>query len=64
VVAYLVVAVVPIVVPGQDTALTIRNAVAGGRRGGVATAAGLVALLDAVTGAVLAAFGIRLAAER
>jgi len=41
VLAYLAVAVVLIVVPGQDTALTIRNSVAGGRRGGVATAAGV-----------------------
>ena len=30
-----------IVVPGQDTALTIRNALVGSRRGGVATAAGV-----------------------
>jgi threonine/homoserine/homoserine lactone efflux protein len=31
-----------IVTPGQDTALTIRNTLLGGRRGGVATAAGVV----------------------
>jgi len=41
VLAYLAVAVVLIVVPGQDTALTIRNSVGGGRRSGVATAAGV-----------------------
>jgi threonine/homoserine/homoserine lactone efflux protein len=39
--AFLGVSVVVIVVPGPDTALTIRNALAGGRRGGVATAAGV-----------------------
>jgi threonine/homoserine/homoserine lactone efflux protein len=41
VLAYLAVAIVLIVVPGQDTALTIRNTLAGGRRGGVRTAAGV-----------------------
>jgi threonine/homoserine/homoserine lactone efflux protein len=39
--AFLGVSVVVIVVPGPDTALTIRNALAGGRRDGVATAAGV-----------------------
>jgi threonine/homoserine/homoserine lactone efflux protein len=39
--AFLGVSVVVIVVPGPDTALTIRNALAGGRRAGVATAAGV-----------------------
>ena len=39
--AFLAVAVVVIVTPGQDTALTIRNALAGGRRGGVLTAFGV-----------------------
>jgi threonine/homoserine/homoserine lactone efflux protein len=39
--AFLAVAVVVIVTPGQDTALTIKNALAGGRPGGVATAAGV-----------------------
>jgi threonine/homoserine/homoserine lactone efflux protein len=39
--AFLGVAVVVIVVPGPDTALTVRNALAGGRRCGVATAAGV-----------------------
>jgi threonine/homoserine/homoserine lactone efflux protein len=41
--AFFAVSAVVIVTPGQDTALTIRNAVLGGRRGGVATAAGVAA---------------------
>jgi threonine/homoserine/homoserine lactone efflux protein len=40
--AFIGVAVVVIVTPGQDTALTIRNTLAGGRRAGVRTAAGVV----------------------
>jgi threonine/homoserine/homoserine lactone efflux protein len=40
--AFLGVAVVVIVVPGQDTALTVRNTLAGGRRAGVRTAVGVV----------------------
>ena len=39
--AFLAVAVVVIVTPGPDTALTIRNTLAGGRRAGVLTAAGV-----------------------
>jgi threonine/homoserine/homoserine lactone efflux protein len=39
--AFLGVSAVVICVPGPDTALTVRNALAGGRRGGVATAAGV-----------------------
>ena len=39
--AFLLVAVVVIVTPGQDTALTIRNTLAGARRAGVGTAAGV-----------------------
>src|SRR5687767_7019466 len=39
--AFLGIAILIIVTPGQDTALTIRNALLGGRRGGVATAAGV-----------------------
>jgi threonine/homoserine/homoserine lactone efflux protein len=39
--AFLGVSAVVIVTPGPDTALTIRNSLAGGRRGGVATAAGV-----------------------
>lgn len=41
--AFVLVAVVVIVTPGQDTALTIKNSLAGGRRGGVATAFGVSA---------------------
>ena len=41
--AFLAVAAVVIVTPGQDTALTIRNTLAGARRAGVATAAGVSA---------------------
>jgi threonine/homoserine/homoserine lactone efflux protein len=41
--AFVVVAVVVIVTPGQDTALTIRNTLAGGRRAGAGTALGVAA---------------------
>jgi threonine/homoserine/homoserine lactone efflux protein len=41
--AFVVVAAVVIVTPGQDTALTIRNALAGGRRAGAGTALGVAA---------------------
>ena len=40
--AFLGVAVVVIVTPGQDTALTVRNTLAGDRAGGIRTAAGVV----------------------
>src|SRR6185312_9458034 len=40
--AFLGVSLVVIVTPGQDTALTIRNSLTGGRRGGVLTALGVV----------------------
>jgi threonine/homoserine/homoserine lactone efflux protein len=39
--AFVVVAAVVICTPGQDTALTIRNTLAGGRRSGVVTAVGV-----------------------
>jgi threonine/homoserine/homoserine lactone efflux protein len=39
--AFVVVSAVVIVTPGPDTALTIRNALLGGRRGGVLTALGV-----------------------
>jgi threonine/homoserine/homoserine lactone efflux protein len=45
--AFMAVSAVVICTPGQDTALTIRSTLAGGRRSGVATAAG-VALGQAV----------------
>jgi threonine/homoserine/homoserine lactone efflux protein len=41
--AFLAVAVLVIVTPGQDTVLTIRNTLLGGRRGGVFTAFGVSA---------------------
>ena len=40
--AFLGVAVVVIVTPGQDTALTVRNTLAGGRGAGIRTATGVV----------------------
>jgi threonine/homoserine/homoserine lactone efflux protein len=40
-VAFVAVSAVVICTPGQDTALTIRNTLVGGRRSGVATAAGV-----------------------
>ena len=40
--AFLAVSALVIVTPGQDTALTIRNTLLGGRRGGVFTALGVV----------------------
>jgi threonine/homoserine/homoserine lactone efflux protein len=39
--SYLAVALVVIVTPGPDTALTVRNALLGGRRAGILTAAGV-----------------------
>jgi threonine/homoserine/homoserine lactone efflux protein len=39
--AFLLVSALVIVTPGQDTALTIRNSLLGGRSGGIATAAGV-----------------------
>jgi threonine/homoserine/homoserine lactone efflux protein len=41
--AFVAVSAVVIVTPGQDTALTIRNSLAGGRRAGLATALGVSA---------------------
>ena len=55
-VAFLGVSALVICTPGQDTALTIRNTLSGGRSSGVATAAG-VALGQAVW-TVAASFGI------
>jgi threonine/homoserine/homoserine lactone efflux protein len=40
-VAFLAVSAVVICTPGQDTALTVRNTLAGGRRSGIATAGGV-----------------------
>lgn len=41
--AFVAIAIVVIVTPGQDTALTIRNTLLGGRRDGVSTAVGVAA---------------------
>jgi threonine/homoserine/homoserine lactone efflux protein len=41
--AFIGISIVVIVTPGQDTALTIRNSLLGGRRGGIATALGVAA---------------------
>jgi threonine/homoserine/homoserine lactone efflux protein len=54
--AFLVVAAVWIVTPGPDTALTIRNALFGGRRGGMLTAAGVAS--GQVTWAIAASTGL------
>src|SRR5262249_59498881 len=54
--AFLGVAVVVIVTPGQDTALTIRNTLAGRRRGGVSTALGVA--FGQATWTIAAAAGI------
>ncbi len=56
--AFLGVAALVIVTPGQDTALTIRNTLAGGRRAGMLTAVGVAggqAVWTAATSAGLAA---------
>jgi threonine/homoserine/homoserine lactone efflux protein len=54
--AFLLVALVVIVSPGQDTALTIRNTLIGGRRAGVLTAFGVIA--GQVTWVVAASAGL------
>src|SRR5260221_7327139 len=41
--AFLGISVLVIVTPGPDTAMTIRNALLGGRAGGIATACGVAA---------------------
>ncbi len=54
--AFLAISVVVIVTPGQDTALTIRNTLLGGRRAGVFTAIGVAA--GQLVWAVAASVGI------
>ncbi|HEX6674023.1 MAG TPA: LysE family translocator [Actinomycetes bacterium] len=61
---FLGVAVVVIVTPGPDTALTVRNALLGGRRGGVFTAAGVVSGQVVWTLAASAGIAAVLAASR
>jgi threonine/homoserine/homoserine lactone efflux protein len=54
--AFLAVGVLVIVTPGQDTALTIRNSLLGGRAGGIATAAGVAT--GQATWALATSFGV------
>jgi threonine/homoserine/homoserine lactone efflux protein len=54
--AFVGVALIVIVTPGQDTALTIRNTISGGRRGGVLTAFGVIS--GQLTWAVAASAGL------
>lgn len=53
---FLGISAIVIVTPGQDTALTLRNAIAGGRSAGIATAFGVAA--GQLTWAVAAALGL------
>jgi threonine/homoserine/homoserine lactone efflux protein len=55
-VAFLGIAIVVIVTPGQDTALTIRNTLLGGRRAGITTAAGVA--LGQATWTLAASLGL------
>ena len=52
--AFVGVAALVIVTPGPDTALTVRNALLGGRRAGLATAAGVALGLTVWTAAASA----------
>jgi threonine/homoserine/homoserine lactone efflux protein len=54
--AFVAVSVVVICTPGQDTALTIRNTLSGGRRSGIATAAGVA--IGLATWTVAASAGV------
>lgn len=62
--AFLGVSILVIVAPGQDTALTIRNTLVGGRRGGIATAAGVVTGLATWTAASSAGLAALLVASQ
>jgi threonine/homoserine/homoserine lactone efflux protein len=62
--AFLLVATVLIVVPGQDTALMIRNTIAGGRAGGLATAGGITSAQVVWTAATAAGLAALLVASR
>jgi hypothetical protein len=67
--AFIGVAVVVIVTPGQDTALTVRDTLAGGRRAGIRTASGVVcgqavSALAASAGIAAPARGLRALVHR
>jgi len=62
--AFLGVSVLVIVTPGQDTALTIRNTLVGGRAGGIATAAGVATGLATWTVATSAGLAALLVASQ
>src|SRR6266702_5530238 len=61
--AFLAVSLLVICTPGQDTALTIRNTLLGGRRAGVATAVGVAAGQAAWTIATSAGLAVVIAAS-
>ena len=61
--AFLGVSLLVICTPGQDTALTIRNTLAGGRRAGVGTALGVAAGQATWTAATSAGLAVVLAAS-
>ena len=62
--AFLGISLVVILSPGQDTALTIRNTLVGGRGGGIATAAGVVSGLATWTVASSAGLAALLVASQ
>ena len=62
--AFLGIALLVILSPGQDTALTIRNTLVGGRAGGIATAAGVVSGLATWTVASSAGLAALLVASQ
>lgn len=61
--AFLAVSLLVICTPGQDTALTIRNTLAGGRSRGVATALGVAGGQAVWTAGTVAGLGVVLAAS-
>src|SRR5207302_10242576 len=62
--AFLGISLLVILSPGQDTALTIRNTLVGGRGGGIATAAGVVSGLATWTVASSAGLAALLVASQ
>src|ERR1700686_5569141 len=62
--AFVGIALLVILSPGQDTALTIRNTLVGGRAGGIATAVGVVSGLAAWTVAASAGLATILVASQ